>query len=210
MSSRTESEPLNPRIAECMRLKHCWGWFVGLGILLVLAGAAAVAYSCLVTLTTVVVFGWVLLAGGVVEIVNAFVAGSWRGFFEYLLGGVLHLVLGVFMIDRPERAAEILTLMLAVAFVVAGLFRIAGALRDHFVGWGWVLLNGVVTFALGVAIWRQWPGSSYFVIGLFVGIDLIFNGWSWVMLGLIVRAPAPLQGPHAPTREQLEAAAPAR
>src|SRR2546425_132118 len=51
-------------------------------------------------------------------------------------------------------------------------------------------LTTVVMFGLGVAIWRQWPESSLWVIGLFVGIDLIFNGWSWVMLAMIVKSPA--------------------
>jgi uncharacterized membrane protein HdeD (DUF308 family) len=189
-----------------MRLQHCWTWFVVLGILLILTGMAAVAYACFATYTTVFLFGCLLIGGGVVELVNAFVAASWQGFFLSLLGAILHLVIGGLMIERPERAAEVLTFMLAVAFMVGGMVRVLGALRVHFAGWGWVLLNGVVTFALGVAIWRNWPEASYWIIGMFVGIDLIFNGWSWVTLGLIVRRPEPVPGPHAGTKEQLEAA----
>jgi uncharacterized membrane protein HdeD (DUF308 family) len=207
MSTQYQSEAVNSRIAECMRLKHCWTWFLFLGILLILAGMAAVVYACVATITTVFLFGCVLIGGGVVELVNAFVAASWRGFFLNLLGAVLHLIIGGLMIERPDRAAEILTIMLAAAFMVGGLVRILGAVTVHFAGWGWVLLNGVVTFALGVAIWRHWPESSYWIIGMFVGIDLIFNGWSWVTLGLIVREPVQLPGPPAGTKEQLEAAA---
>jgi uncharacterized membrane protein HdeD (DUF308 family) len=148
----------------------------------------AVGSAYIATLTTLLVIGSLLLAGGVVQIVNAFLAHTWRGFFLYLLGGLLHLVLGGLMIEHPERTAELLTLMLAVAFLAGGSFRVVAALATRFSGWGWVALNGAVTLALGVAIWRQWPEASYWVIGLFVGIDLIFNGWSWVMLGLIVKA----------------------
>jgi uncharacterized membrane protein HdeD (DUF308 family) len=132
------------------------------------------------------VFGWLLVGGGVVEIVNAFVAGTWRGTFHHLLSGILHLVVGGVMIDRPYRAAEILTLVLAAAFMIGGIIHFVGALADHFPGWGWVALSGVVTLGLGVAIWRQLP-DAYWVIGMFAGIDLIFNGWSWVMLGLLVK-----------------------
>src|SRR5262249_47971692 len=156
----------------CMRLQHCWTWFIVLGILLILAGMAAVAYACFATITTVFLFGCVLIAGGVGEIVNAFVAASWRGVFLNLLSAGLHIVVGGLMIEHPVPAAEVLTIMLAAAFLVGGLVRILGAVTVHFAGWGWVLLNGVVTFALGVAIWRHWPDSSYWIIGMFVGIDL--------------------------------------
>ena len=60
-------------------------------------------------------------------------------------------------------------------------------LVEHFDGWGWVLVNGLVTLALGIMIWRRWPEASFWVIGLFVGIDLLFAGWSWVMTAVAVR-----------------------
>jgi uncharacterized membrane protein HdeD (DUF308 family) len=61
------------------------------------------------------------------------------------------------------------------------------ALAHSFEGRSWVLLNGFITLLLGISIWRQWPESSVWVIGLFVGIELVFSGWSWIMLGLAVR-----------------------
>lgn len=201
MNSQNQSETLNPEYEECLRLHNCWAWFLCLGVALVLMGVAAVSYACLATFATVVLFGYLLLAGGIVQIVNAFLASTWRGFFLNLLGGIVHLVLGGLMIDKPDRAAEVLTIVLAVAFMVGGLFRIAGAVTRRFAGWMWVLLNGVVTLALGVLIWKQWPESAYWVIGLFAGIDLIFNGWSWVMLALVVRSSAQRPQSAAPERQ---------
>jgi uncharacterized membrane protein HdeD (DUF308 family) len=200
MSLLTQPDPLNQRYEECLRLYRCWGWFLILGIALMVVGVMAVGAAFIATLTTIFVFGCILLAGGVVQIVNAFLARSWRGFFVHLLVGVLHLIVGVFMIEDTIGAAVALTLMLAVAFLVAGVFRIVAALKDDFAGRGWVLLNGVITLLLGIAIWRRWPESSLLVIGLFVGIDLIFNGWSWVMLGLLVKT-------HAPPSQQVESGA---
>jgi uncharacterized membrane protein HdeD (DUF308 family) len=197
MSLQTQSESLNPDIEECLRLHKCWAWFLWLGVALILVGAAAVIlgavaviYASVATAVLVVVFGYLLLAGGIVQIVNAFLASSWRGFFLNLLGGIIHLVVGGLLIDKPERGAEVLTAVLAVAFIVGGMFRIVGAITRRFAGWFWVLLNGAVTLALGVLIWRQLPASAEWVIGLFAGIDLLFNGWSWIMLGLTVRAGA--------------------
>jgi uncharacterized membrane protein HdeD (DUF308 family) len=188
MSLRVPADALNPRYEECLRLHKCWLWFLVLGIALMVVGVLALGAAVITTLTTVLVFGCLLLAGGVVQIVNAFLGRSWRGFFLHLLGGILHLVIGVLMIEHPVAAAEGLTLMLAAAFIVGGVFRVVVALKEQFAGAGWVVLHGVIAFALGVAIWRHWPESSLQVIGFFVGIDLIFNGWSWVMLGLIVKA----------------------
>jgi uncharacterized membrane protein HdeD (DUF308 family) len=198
VASQSPSEPINQRYEERLRLRGCWCWFLALGIALILLGAAAIGAQYVTTLTSVLVFGILLVAGGVVQIVNAVLARGWRAFFLHLLAGILHLVVGGLMIDEPLRAAAVLTLILAVAFLAGGLIRIAYVLFERFSGWPWVLLNGVVTFLLGIAIWRQWPESSLWVIGLFVGIDLIFNGWSWVMLGLAVRnLPTPTAGGRA-------------
>jgi uncharacterized membrane protein HdeD (DUF308 family) len=183
--------PLNPHYEECLRLHRCWAWFLVLGILLMLVGLVAISSTVVATLASVWVFGFLLLAGGTVQVVNAFLARSWRGFFVHLLAGTLQLIVGMFMIDEPFVAAEGLTLLLAAAFLAGGLIRIVITLLDRFPGWPWVLLNGVVTLALGILIWRQWPASSLWVVGLFVGIDLLFSGWSWVMLGLMVKGTGP-------------------
>jgi uncharacterized membrane protein HdeD (DUF308 family) len=94
------------------------------------------------------------------------------------------------MVQHPLAAAAFFTLMLAAAFFVGGLFRIVVALSERFYGWGWVLLNGVVTLILGVMIWRRWPDTAFWVIGLFVGIDMLFAGWSLVITALAVRSAA--------------------
>src|SRR5439155_1679425 len=109
-------------------------------------------------------------------------------FFLSLLIAILDLVVGLFMIEDPLRAAATLTLILAAMFLVGGLVRIIVALVERFPHWNWVLLDGVITFALGVLLWRKWPEDSLWTIGLFVGINLLFKGWTWVMLALTVRS----------------------
>lgn len=191
MSWPSPTDPSNARLHETLHLRKCWPWFLVLGSVLILLGLVAIGAQFVATLTTVLVFGILLVIGGVVQIVNAVLARGGRGFFVHLLAGVLHLIVGGLMVEHPLRAAEGLTLMLAAAFLLGGSFRIIFVLSERFPGWPWVLVNGVITLLLGIAIWRQWPESSLWVIGLFVGIDLVFNGWSWVMLALAVRAAAP-------------------
>jgi len=202
MTSPIQTDPINPRYEECLRLRGCWGWFLVLGIILIAVGFVALSWAFVTTVTSVLIYGCLLVGGGVVQIVNAFLARSWRAFSLYLLAGILSLVVGALMIEQPVRGAEALTLMLALAFLVGGTLRTLYALIERFPGWPWVLLNGLITLALGLSIWKQWPDSAFWVIGLFVGIDIILNGWSWVMLGLLVKAassqhnktPAPASG----------------
>jgi uncharacterized membrane protein HdeD (DUF308 family) len=174
---------------ELVALRDRWGWFLALGIAMVALGAFAISWSCVVTLTvaTVWLFGFLMLASGVSEIVNAFWVGRWSGMLVHLLIGLLYTVVGLMMIDQPEVSAIQLTLLIAIFLLVGGLLRVVFAVSERFPGWGWVLLNGAVTMFLGLVIYKQWPASGLWAIGLFVGIDLILNGWAWIMLALAVR-----------------------
>jgi uncharacterized membrane protein HdeD (DUF308 family) len=165
-----------------------WGWLVFLGAALIVAGCVAISYPVLATLTTVEVFGYLLIAAGVVGVVSVFWTEGWGGRFLHLFGGLVYLFMGTVIVERPGLGAAGYTLMLAVFFVVTGLFRVAFAVTNRFTGWGWALASGLITFALGVMIWRQLPASALWVIGTFIGVELIFNGVSLVMLGLTLRA----------------------
>lgn len=186
-----ERERLNPHHEECLRIHHCWPWFFFLGIATIGVGIAAISSACTATLATVTLFGYLLLAGGIIQIVNAFLARNWRGFFLLALIGLLHFFAGELMIEHPGKVAEVLTVMLAIAFLVGGVARLIYCFMHSFPGQTWVLFSGLITLLLGLSIWRQLPESSEFIIGLFIGIDLIFSGLSWVMLGLAIKSLAP-------------------
>jgi uncharacterized membrane protein HdeD (DUF308 family) len=164
-----------------------------LGVALIVVGMVAISATFVATLATVIALAVLLLLGGIVEVVNALWAQCWRGFWLHLLVGILYIVVGVLMMNRPEATAAIFTLMIAAGFFVGGLFRIITSVAARFHGWLWVLLNGVVTLVLGILIWREWPESAFWVIGLFVGIDMVFAGMSWVMTALTVRGVVPSQ-----------------
>jgi len=187
--------PLPPQMEEFRRLKKWWPVFLGAGWLLIIVGGLAIGALNVATLATVLVFGYLLLLAGVLQMVSAVFGRTWRGFVLHLLAGILYLALGGLLLHHPGRGAEALTLMLAVAFLVGGAVRVVYAAAERFTGWAWVALNGVVTFALGIMILEEWPYSGELVIGLFAGIDLIFNGWSWVMFGLLLAT----RRPEAPT-----------
>jgi len=169
-------------------LQRNWGWFLALGVLLLLLGAAALGASVALTLASVMLFGWLLIFGGVMEAIHAFWRErGWGGVFINLLTGLLYVVVGFMMVANPGEAAATLTLLIALFLMFGGIFRIAVALMLRFPHWGWLALHGLINLLLGAAIWRQWPLSGLWVIGLFIGIDLVLNGWSLVMLGLVAR-----------------------
>ena len=179
---------MSPTGADVESLRRKWGWFLVLGILLILGGTFAIGYPMLATITTVQVFGYLLLFGAGVEIASGIWTGTWGGFFLHLFGGLLYLFLGVLFLDRPGITAAVYTLVMAIFFVASGLVRSVFSITHHFHGWGWALFSGLITLALGIMIWRRWPYDTLWVIGLFIGIDLIFIGWSWIMLGLAVKS----------------------
>jgi uncharacterized membrane protein HdeD (DUF308 family) len=111
---------------------------------------------------------------------------------------VLYVVVGLLMLNRPVEALEAMTLLLACALMIGGLFRAIGSISYQFPQWGWVFVGGLIELALGVMIWMQWPYASIWVIGLLVGIDMIFSGWTWIMIGLRLRRLGSHVGHHHP------------
>ena len=164
-----------------------WGWFLAKGILMIIVGTLALGSYVMVTLFSMIFLGWLMIFAGVVEAVHAFWKKEWGGLFLNLLVGVLYIVVGFMVLANPAASAMTLTLIMAIFFILDGIFRIIIAVTMHFPRWGWMLLNGIVTLILGIIIWQQWQQLGLRIIGLFIGIDLIFSGWAWVMLSLAAR-----------------------
>ncbi|MGA2059735.1 MAG: HdeD family acid-resistance protein [Thermoguttaceae bacterium] len=180
----------NQLVQEFKHVRSCWCCFLMLGILLVLCGTTAIVVPPLTiayTLATVIVLGVLLMVAGIVTIVSSFWIGKWSGMLLHLLAGILYVVIGFIITERPGEATMLMTLFIAVTFIVLGAFRIVSALAIRFPQWGWILFNGIITFLLGVVIYRHLRESALWVIGILVGVELIFNGWSWIMLALAVR-----------------------
>lgn len=168
-------------------LKKKWGWFLALGVLLIVVGTIALGSAFLMTVFSMVLLGWLMVFGGILEAVHAFACKKWSGFFIDLLTGLLYVVVGFMILANPEASAEVLTLLIAVFLIFGGIFRVVLSIGVQYQNWGWLLLHGVISVVLGVLIWRQWPSSGLWVIGMFVGIDMIFNGWTLVMLSLAAK-----------------------
>lgn len=202
MSSELQVSVTSLHLVGIEELKRRWGWFVALGILLVVLGVIALGAATLVSLVTVIFFGWLMIFGGLLETIHAFATKGWSGFFIDLLTGLLYFIIGLMFVFNPSASAEALTLLIAMFLIFEGVFRIVVAVTMAFHGRVWLFINGVISLILGVAIWRQWPLDGLWVIGLFIGIDMIFNGWTLIMLGIAAKSLRPgdqLAPPNAPS-----------
>ncbi|MEX0678000.1 MAG: HdeD family acid-resistance protein [Pirellulales bacterium] len=189
---------MNPNLSAPGALKHelehmsaHWWWFILLGALLAVCGTAAIVFPPVLVGTTIivpVVLGVLLMVGGVATIISSFWAGKWSGFLLQLLVGILYLAVGFVFTENPFETALALTLFIAIAFIIMGVFRTTAALVLQFPQWGWSLLNGVITFMAGIIIYRSLPEGAFWVIGLLIGLEMIFNGWMWIMLSLGLRS----------------------
>jgi uncharacterized membrane protein HdeD (DUF308 family) len=169
--------------------RHWWCYFL-LGIFLETAGAAAIIFPALTAATSllaVVFLGALLMVTGIATLLGSCWAGKWSGLLMHVFAGILYIVAGFLIMDSPGKTVLTLTLLIAVVFIVLGTFRTIGALVVRYPQWGWSLLNGIVTLLAGVVIYRHFPTSALWVIGLLVGLEMIFSGWTWVMLAIALR-----------------------
>lgn len=164
------------------------GWLVVLGILSVILGVLAINAPLMTGVAVTLVVGWYLIAKGILELFAMFKAkGLGCGILAFI-GGVLSVAAGIVILFCPVTGLKLLTLVLAVYFLLDGVTRIIVAFKARpLAGWAWHLFGGVLALGLGLMIWRQWPLSAIWAIGVFAGIHIMFSGWTQVFIGLAAR-----------------------
>jgi uncharacterized membrane protein HdeD (DUF308 family) len=183
--------------ADTAPLRAKWGWILALGIVYAAAGFIALGSVVMATVASVLIVGIMMIVAGVAEIINAFQCKGWGGFLVWVLLGALYIVAGFITFENPLFAAALLTLLLGVSLVASGLVRIVLAFsmkREQ--PWIWLLISSIVTLLLGLLILAHWPISSVYVLGIFLGIDLVMAGAGWIGVGLALRRsgePSPAQ-----------------
>jgi uncharacterized membrane protein HdeD (DUF308 family) len=168
------------------RIQERRGWFLVLGIALIVLGVLALGDTILLTLVSVVFLGWLLIISAIFHAVQ-WVRGHEERHFLDLLVCVLDFVVGLILLSNPAGGALAITLVLAVFFLVGGLMRVFGALSSDAPHRAWAVLEGVVSALLGILLWVHWPSSALWFVGFAIGIGLIFRGWTWIMLALWLR-----------------------
>jgi uncharacterized membrane protein HdeD (DUF308 family) len=169
-------------------LAKYWKRVVAVGVVLMLCGGLALTAVVAATIASVFLVGAAMMIAGASEIVHAFGVRDWSRFFLWVALGILYTLAGLAAFVNPGLAAGVLTLLLGAGLVASGILRIvlAAEMREGRF-WGWVAASGLITVLLGVMILFRWPESSLYVLGLFLGLDLVFAGAGWLAMGLALR-----------------------
>jgi uncharacterized membrane protein HdeD (DUF308 family) len=166
-----------------------WGWFLALGILLLILGFLALANLLVATVASVFYIGMMMLTGGIAYLVHAFQVKGWDHILFWAASGILYTIAGLLAFWNPALTAAIVTFFIAMALIVAGIFRLwIGLKMRPMRGSGWFIFGGVITGLAGLVIAFGWPVNSLWILGLFLAIDLTIQGWVLIALALAVKA----------------------
>lgn len=164
------------------------------GILLTLLGMTAIALPAFFTLQTELVVGWLFVIGGAVQLYRTYQARGSSTVLSSFLISLLYLGAGLYLLVYPYAGILSLTFLLTVFFIAEGIGKIILGFQFRPVKqWGWLVLNGIIALILAYLIWSGWPGTAFWVIGLLVGINLIFFGMSIIFLSLNTDLQSPPQ-----------------
>jgi len=155
-----------------------------IGVVMIIAGFLAIGTPAVAGLSITIMVGAALAISGIVQCFLAFKAGAFGKGLVIFIVGVLMAMTGFYMVNQPVSGLASLTLLLMAYLVASGILEIGVAfqLRPN-KGWGLELTNGIVTLLLGIMLWRQFPLSGIWAIGVLFGIKMIFSGWAFVFLG---------------------------
>src|SRR5215831_7117924 len=161
-----------------------WGWYLALGVFLIILGVIASGMAVTTTLLSVVALGWILLGAGAALVLLSFLTGRWSGFLVTLAAGIFSIIFGTAILSNPISGAVAITMMIGVLLLGTGIFRSIASIVMQFPYWGWSLVSGIVTFALGFLLMKNVESTSLWFLGFAIGIDLILHGFAWIMFSL--------------------------
>lgn len=173
------------------------GWFIAFGVVMVILGVIAWFDVIAVTIAGTLFIGAMLLIGGIVQVVHAFMDRQWQAFLFHLLAGLLSAIAGFLIMAEPIQGSVAITIFLAIALVLAGALRIAIAVQHREMqGWGMLLFAGIVTVIVGILLYATLPWSGLWVLGTLIAVELIVQGIGWIRLGFAMRQDVlPRSGP---------------
>jgi uncharacterized membrane protein HdeD (DUF308 family) len=175
-----------------------WHWFLALGAMLLVLGMTGISAAALLQLTSLLLFGPLLLASSILQLLTAFFSEEKKESFLHFAAAGLEALLGFFiMANPPERIIGLITLI-AIILIVIGLARLARSLVTQSHRRAWIFITGVIALLLGISVWVEGPAAKLGFVGLCIAIDFLFHGVSWSVLALVERksAQAPVSGDH--------------
>jgi uncharacterized membrane protein HdeD (DUF308 family) len=170
-------------------LAKSWKALMTVGVLAIVIGCIAILVPAVASVGTAIFIGWILVIAGAFLVAAAFSAHSIGTVVLRLLWAALTVIVGIWLIVEPHNGTLTLTLVLGIYFLFMGLTRIAVAfIARGQQNAGLVGLSGVAGLLIGILVLAKFPSSADWAIGLLVGIDLIFAGWTLTSVALVGKA----------------------
>jgi len=172
-------------------LHRSWGWLLALGIVLILFGGLILTIPLGVvtaSLTTEIWIAAALLVAGVLQLFHGLRTTAWSGRIWQMLGGLMFIVAGILMFAYPTLGLLSLTMIVAVALVAQGITSLL--VSTSFDDWGgrrWLIISAIVSIIAGLLVMFDLPTSAGWTLGTIVGVALVLQGVSLMLLSLDVR-----------------------
>ncbi|MGA8366176.1 MAG: HdeD family acid-resistance protein [Candidatus Acidiferrales bacterium] len=168
--------------------KEATGLSIGWSVVMIALGILAVVLPTATGIGVSVVVAWIIILTGLAYLAYAFAAQGAGSFLWRMLIGLVYVVGGGYLAFHSALAVESLTLVVAVVFFLEGVLEIAAFFQLRALpGAGWILFDGIVALALAYVIWRPWPSSSTWAIGILVGVNLIVSGITGLLYSVTAR-----------------------
>ena len=162
-------------------------WMITIGIILIIAGIAAISFPMISSYGVEVIVGMMLLLAGFVQGVEGFSFPKWQGKVLMFISSALWVFAGLYLLTHPLEGLFALTIIVAFAFLAEGVLKTIFAFQLRPVlGWGWALFDGIIALVLGVMLMTQLPFSALWALGTLVGINILLSGFSLVMIAMAV------------------------
>jgi uncharacterized membrane protein HdeD (DUF308 family) len=175
---------MSPEVRE--GLAKGWKPLMAVGVIAILVGCVAIVVPAAASVGTAIFIGWILLFAGAFLVAGAFMAHSIGSLVLRLIWAALTVIVGLYLIVEPHNGTLTLTLVLGIYFLFMGLTRVTAAfLARGQQGAGLVGLSGICGLLIGILVLAKFPSSADWAIGLLVGIDLTFAGWTLVSVALV-------------------------
>jgi len=163
-------------------------WLITFGILLIIAGIAAIIFPLISSISVILIIGFILVVSGVVQFAQAFGYHKWDDLILAFFASIVWVVAGMLLLTRPAESVAVLTLFLAVAFIAEGILKSILAFKmNAFKGWGWFLFDGGMAIILGALLWIQFPFSAMWAIGVLTGINILSSGIATLVIAFALK-----------------------
>lgn len=172
-----------------------WSWLLGLGILFVIFGFLGLSSVVGVTLISIVFIGFIFLIAGILQFIDVSKSRHWQPALWHALIALLYFIGGCFIIWDPVLASTVITALIGWTLIIIGIVRLAMVISLYGIHgrrgthvWFFTLISSIAAIVLGGMILMQWPLSSLWVIGLFISIELLLNGFSYMIMAIAARS----------------------